>query len=47
MYASIEHLTPYLHSLLYFSLGETCRASQLDFIAKCFKVLRVLDLEGL
>ncbi|KAJ9704362.1 hypothetical protein PVL29_002772 [Vitis rotundifolia] len=46
-YASIEHLTPYLRSLLFFNLGKNCRASQLDFIAKCFKVLRVLDLEGL
>nr|CAN68446.1 hypothetical protein VITISV_034092 [Vitis vinifera] len=45
--ASIEHLTPYLRSLLFFNLGKNCRASQLDFIAKCFKVLRVLDLEGL
>ena len=47
-YASIEHLTPYLPSLLFFNLGYgTCRISQLDFIAKCCKVLRVLDLEGL
>ena len=47
-HASIEHLTPYLHSLLFFNLGYgTCRISQLDFIAKCCKVLRVLDLEGL
>ncbi|KAL6346481.1 hypothetical protein AAG906_000099 [Vitis piasezkii] len=45
--ASIEHLTPYLRSLLFFNLGKNCRASQLDFIVKCFKVLRVLDLEGL
>ena len=46
-YASIENLTPYLCSLLFFNLGKNCKASQLDFIAKCFKVLRVLDLEGL
>ena len=47
-YASIEHYsTPYLRSLLFFNLGGICRTSQLDFIAKCFKVLRVLDLEGL
>ncbi|XP_034681418.1 disease resistance protein RPP13-like isoform X3 [Vitis riparia] len=46
-YASIEHSIPYLRSLLFFNLGKNCRASQLDFIAKCFKVLRVLDLEGL
>ena len=46
-YASVEHNTPYLRSLLFFNLGhEICRISQLDFIGKCFKVLRVLDLEG-
>ncbi|CBI37926.3 unnamed protein product, partial [Vitis vinifera] len=47
--ASIEHLTPYLRSLLFFNLGKNCRASQLDFIAKCFKVLRnmrYLYMEG-
>ena len=46
-YASFEHSTSSLRSLLFFNLGhEICRISQLDFIGKCFKVLRVLDLEG-
>ena len=47
-YAAIEHSTPYLRSLLFFNLGHgTSRTLQLEFIGKCFKVLRVLDLEGL
>ena len=48
-YASVEHSssTPYLRSLMFFNLGhETRRISQLDFVAKYFKVLRVLYLEG-
>ena len=46
-YAFVEHNTPYLRSLLFFNFGhEICRISQLDFIGKRFKLLRVLDLDG-
>ena len=47
-YASTKHSTPYICSLFFFTLkGHWCRLQQLDFICKYFKLLRVLDLEGL
>lgn len=46
-YASNKHSTPHLRSLLFFKLDDkSCQVSRLDFVYKCFKVLRVIDLDG-
>ena len=46
-YASNKHSTPHLRSLLFFKLDDkSCQVSRLDFVYKCFKLLRVIDFDG-
>lgn len=47
-YAATKHSTPHLRTLLFFKLDSgSCGMPQVHFISKCFKLLRVLDFEGI
>lgn len=45
-YASNKHSTLHLRSLFFKLDDKSCQVSRLDFVYKCFKLLRVIDLDG-